>query len=32
VTHQFALDDILTAYDVFGRPTETGAIKVMMTA
>jgi alcohol dehydrogenase len=32
VTHRFALDDILTAYDVFGRAAETGAIKVMMTA
>jgi len=31
VTHRFALDDILTAYDVFGRAAETGAIKVMMT-
>jgi len=31
VTHRFELDDILTAYDVFGRAAETGAIKVMMT-
>ena len=31
VTHRFALDDILAAYDVFGRAAETGAIKVMMT-
>jgi len=31
VTHRFALDDILTAYVVFGRAAETGAIKVMMT-
>ncbi len=32
VTHRFALDDILTAYDVFGRAADTGAIKVLMTA
>ncbi len=32
VTHRFALEDILTAYDVFGRAADTGAIKVMMTA
>ncbi len=32
VTHRFALDDILTAYDAFSRAAETGAIKVMMTA
>jgi alcohol dehydrogenase len=31
VTHRFDLNDILIAYDVFGRPAETGAIKVMMT-
>jgi alcohol dehydrogenase len=31
VTHRFALDDILAAYDVFGRAAETSAIKVMMT-
>ncbi len=31
VTHRFALDDILTAYDAFGRAADTGAIKVMMT-
>ncbi len=31
VTHKFALSDILTAYDVFGRAADTGAIKVMMT-
>ena len=31
VTHRFELDDILTAYDIFGRAAETGAIKVMMT-
>jgi alcohol dehydrogenase len=32
VTHRFALDDILAAYDTFGRAADTGAIKVMMTA
>jgi alcohol dehydrogenase len=32
VTHKFALDDIVTAYDVFGRAADTGAIKVIMTA
>jgi alcohol dehydrogenase len=32
VTHRFALDEILAAYDVFGRAAETGAIKVIMTA
>jgi alcohol dehydrogenase len=31
VSHRFALDDILAAYDVFGRAAETSAIKVMMT-
>jgi alcohol dehydrogenase len=31
VTHRFGLNEILTAYDVFGRPADTGAIKVMMT-
>lgn len=30
VTHRFELDDILSAYDVFGRAAETGAIKVLM--
>jgi alcohol dehydrogenase len=32
VTHRFALDDILAAYNTFGRAADTGAIKVMMTA
>jgi len=32
VTHKFGLDEILTAYDVFGRAADTGAIKVVMTA
>ena len=30
VTHNFALDDIEEAYDVFQRPSETGAVKVTM--
>ena len=28
ITHRFKLDQILDAYDVFGRATETGALKV----
>ena len=32
VTHRFRLNDILDAYDVFSRPSETGALKVVMTA
>ncbi|MEH0844259.1 zinc-dependent alcohol dehydrogenase family protein [Micromonospora sp. CPCC 205711] len=31
VTHRFALDEIMTAYDVFSRPAETGALKVVLT-
>jgi alcohol dehydrogenase len=31
VTHHFALDDIMEAYDVFARAGETGALKVVMT-
>jgi alcohol dehydrogenase len=31
VTHQFTLDDMLAAYDVFSRPAETGALKVLLT-
>jgi len=31
VTHQFDLDQILEAYDVFARPAETGALKVLLT-
>ncbi len=31
VTHHFSLDDILSAYDVFGRAGETGALKVVLT-
>ena len=30
VTHHFALDDFLAAYDVFGRAAETGALKVVL--
>lgn len=30
-THRFALDDIMSAYDTFGRAAETGALKVVMT-
>ena len=31
VTHHFALNEIIEAYDTFGRPADTGAIKVVMT-
>jgi alcohol dehydrogenase len=31
VTHHFALDDMMSAYDVFSRPGETGALKVLLT-
>jgi alcohol dehydrogenase len=30
VTHQFALADIMQAYDVFSRPGQTGALKVVL--
>ena len=30
-THHFALDDIVTAYDVFSRAADTGALKVILT-
>jgi len=30
VTHRFALDDIMEAYDIFSRPAETGALKVVL--
>jgi alcohol dehydrogenase len=30
VTHRFALDDIMRAYDVFSRPVQTGALKVVL--
>ena len=31
VTHRFAMDDILEAYDVFSRAADTGALKVVLT-
>ena len=31
ITHHFALEDILTAYDVFARAADTGALKVVLT-
>jgi alcohol dehydrogenase len=31
VTHHFALDQMMEAYDVFGRAGETGALKVVLT-
>jgi alcohol dehydrogenase len=31
VTHRYRLDEIVEAYDVFGRPAETGALKVVLT-
>ena len=30
VTHRFPLDDIMAAYDVFSKPAETGALKVVL--
>lgn len=30
VTHRFALDRMMEAYDVFARPAETGALKVVL--
>jgi threonine dehydrogenase-like Zn-dependent dehydrogenase len=30
VTHRFALDQIIEAYDVFVRPAQTGALKVVL--
>jgi alcohol dehydrogenase len=32
ITHRFKLDQILDAYDVFGRATETGALKVIISS
>ncbi|MEV4624206.1 zinc-dependent alcohol dehydrogenase family protein [Asanoa sp. NPDC049573] len=32
VTHRFPLDEIMGAYDVFARPAETGALKVVLSA
>ncbi len=31
VTHRFGMDDFLAAYDVFSRPGQTGALKVVLT-
>ncbi|GGR96014.1 alcohol dehydrogenase [Micromonospora fulviviridis] len=31
VTHRYRLDEIVEAYDVFARPAETGALKVVLT-
>jgi alcohol dehydrogenase len=31
VTHHFELEDIITAYDVFARAADTGALKVVLT-
>jgi alcohol dehydrogenase len=31
-THRFTLNDSETAYDVFGDPGATGALKVLLTA
>ncbi len=31
ITHRFGLGEILDAYDVFSRPAETGALKVLLT-
>jgi alcohol dehydrogenase len=31
ITHRFRLDEILDAYDVFSRPAQTGALKVLLT-
>ncbi len=32
ISHRFELDDIMSAYDTFGRAAETKALKVVMTA
>jgi alcohol dehydrogenase len=32
ITHRFALDDFEAAYDVFSRPGDTGALKVLLTS
>jgi len=32
ITHRFTLDEFEDAYDVFGRPADTGALKVVLTA
>jgi alcohol dehydrogenase len=30
ITHRFGLEDMLAAYDVFGRAADTGALKVVL--
>ena len=32
ISHRFSLDDIMNAYDTFGRAAETKALKVILTA
>jgi alcohol dehydrogenase len=32
ITHRFRFDQIIEAYDVFGRAAETGALKVIIGA
>ncbi|GAA1392948.1 hypothetical protein ACFQZ4_36995 [Catellatospora coxensis] len=31
ITHRFALDEIMHAYDVFADPAASGALKVLLT-
>ena len=31
ISHRFRLDDVETAYDVFGHAADTGALKVLLT-
>jgi alcohol dehydrogenase len=31
ITHRFTLNDFETAYDVFSRPADTGALRVLLT-
>ena len=30
ITHRFGLDEMMHAYDVFGRPNDTGALQVLL--
>jgi alcohol dehydrogenase len=30
ITHRFGFDDFMEAYDVFSRPGQTGALKVVL--
>jgi alcohol dehydrogenase len=32
ITHRYGMDEFDRAYDVFGRPADTGALKVLLTA